>query len=101
MLSNPAQVVETFRPAEMNAREAQGQFLEATAADGKGASKFLIRVIRAGLSGNGNFYPDAVLREAAPMFDKVRVFVKGERSEERRVGKECVSPSRSRWLQYH
>src|SRR3546814_3806283 len=26
---------------------------------------------------------------------------KDRRSEERRVGKECVSTSRSRWLQYH
>src|SRR3546814_8479467 len=25
----------------------------------------------------------------------------GSRSEERRVGKECVSPCRSRWSQYH
>src|SRR3546814_1632735 len=28
-------------------------------------------------------------------------FVKGKRSEERRVGKECVSTCRSRWSQYH
>src|SRR3546814_13233506 len=27
--------------------------------------------------------------------------VLGERSEERRVGKECVSTCRSRWSQYH
>src|SRR3546814_11283434 len=28
-------------------------------------------------------------------------FVKAVRSEERRVGKECVSTCRSRWSQYH
>src|SRR3546814_10682396 len=28
-------------------------------------------------------------------------FTKGCRSEERRVGKECVSPCRSRWSPYH
>src|SRR3546814_13148223 len=27
--------------------------------------------------------------------------VTGQRSEERRVGKECVSPCRSRWSPYH
>ena len=27
--------------------------------------------------------------------------VTGERSEERRVGKECVNPCRSRWSPYH
>lgn len=75
-LTAPVEVIETFEPAELSAREAQGQFLEAV--EKKGAGKFLIRVIRAGLSGNGNFYPDQVLREAAPMFEKVRVFIKGD-----------------------
>src|SRR3546814_3635473 len=32
--------------------------------------------------------------------DKV-IFVAGDRSEERRVGKECVSTCRSRWSPYH
>src|SRR3546814_13132587 len=31
----------------------------------------------------------------------LRTFVMGERSEERRVGKECVSTCRSRWSPYH
>src|SRR3546814_13091508 len=30
-----------------------------------------------------------------------RLHLGGERSEERRVGKECVSTCRSRWSQYH
>src|SRR3546814_10006809 len=30
-----------------------------------------------------------------------RVTVRGQRSEERRVGKECVSTCRSRWSPYH
>src|SRR3546814_12835605 len=29
------------------------------------------------------------------------MFLYGERSEERRVGKECVSTCRSRWSRYH
>ena len=45
---------------------------------GQPGRRWRIRVIRAGLSGNGNFYPDAVLREAAARFDGVRVFVKGD-----------------------
>src|SRR3546814_11860322 len=34
-----------------------------------------------------------------PMFSKM--VATGERSEERRVGKECVSTCRSRWSPYH
>src|SRR3546814_18464230 len=33
--------------------------------------------------------------------DGAGAFAVCRRSEERRVGKECVSPCRSRWLQYH
>ena len=55
-------------------------FIEAVAvADGQTPGlKWLIRVIHAGKSGNNNFYPDSTLREAAPMFDGVRVFVKSD-----------------------
>src|SRR3546814_17737134 len=44
---------------------------------------------------------------AEPTLAKMRWFVKllggdfGKRSEERRVGKECVSTCRSRWSPYH
>src|SRR3546814_14842054 len=31
----------------------------------------------------------------------IRILTPGERSEERRVGKECVSTCRSRWCAYH
>lgn len=77
-LSDPVEVIEDFRPVNTAMREAvQGIFLEA--ADEKTGTKWRIRVIRAGLSGNGVFYPDAVLREALSLFDKARVFVKGDR----------------------
>lgn len=65
-------------PAEVLEAREDGQLLEATAAPGGGASKFLIRVIRAGVSGNGNYYPDAVLREALPLFDGARVLAKSD-----------------------
>lgn len=56
----------------------QGLFLEAVELGDTGARRFLIRVIRAGESGNGNFYPDQVLREALPMFEGARVFAKSD-----------------------
>src|SRR3546814_12401671 len=34
-------------------------------------------------------------------FDSQRLLTGGRRSEERRVGKECVSTCRSRWSPYH
>lgn len=51
-------------------------FLEAQGEASSG--KWLIRVIKAGLSGNNNFYPDAVLREAVPLFEGARVFEKSD-----------------------
>src|SRR3546814_13910879 len=36
-----------------------------------------------------------------PEFPCRFIFFRFQRSEERRVGKECVSPCRSRWLPYH
>lgn len=48
-------------------------------AEGGGTGRFRIVVIQAGLSVNLNYYSDALLREAAPLFDGVRVFVKSDR----------------------
>lgn len=72
-LGEPSEVITMHQ--DVSLREAQGAFLEA--ADDKGL-RWRIRVIRAGLSGNKNYYPDAVLREAAPLFDGVRVFAKSD-----------------------
>lgn len=52
------------------------RLLEATGSAVPG--RFLIRVIQGGPSLNGNVYPAAVLREAAPRFDGARVFVKSD-----------------------
>src|SRR3546814_20480237 len=41
-----------------------------------------------------------VARDHAPA-ENDGVIDREQRSEERRVGKECVSPCRSRWSQYH
>jgi hypothetical protein len=48
------------------------------ASGGPGTGRWLVRVIRAGMSGNGNFYPDAVLRESVPLFENARVFMKSD-----------------------
>src|SRR3546814_3540582 len=44
--------------------------------------------------------PDLTLTDEASVRTFVRTF-RYERSEERRVGKECVSTCRSRWSPYH
>lgn len=76
------EVVAEHRPVAM--REAV--FIEAVGE--AGAGRWLIRVIRAGLSGNRNFYPDAVLREAAPLFEGARVFVKSDDEHLKGAGKD-------------
>lgn len=76
-LAAPVEVIETYVPTvpadktvvrealDMAFREAQDGSIEVT-------------LIRAGRSGNRNFYPDATLREAAPLFEGVRVFAKSD-----------------------
>lgn len=79
-LGEPEEVVLDHRSVAM--REAQQVFIEAQ--DEKGL-KWRVRIIQAGLSGNRNYYPDVVLREAASLFEGVRVFVKSD--EEHLAGK--------------
>ena len=47
-----------------------------------------VTLIRAGRSGNRNYYPDQTLREAAPMFDGVRVFAKSDADHSAGKGKD-------------
>jgi hypothetical protein len=53
------------------------EFIEA-AADAVEGKVWKVCVIESGLSGNGFFYPPALLREAAPMFEGVPVFAKSD-----------------------
>jgi len=55
-------------------------FIEAlTEPDGQTKGlRYRIRVIQAGVSKNNVLYPDAVLREATPLLDGVRVYVKSD-----------------------
>ncbi|MFN3883266.1 MAG: hypothetical protein ACK4Q4_00730 [Rhodocyclaceae bacterium] len=74
----PQQVEESFQPAGTARPASRGVFVEAIDGDGAPGSRYLIRVIKAGISGNGNFYSDQVLREAVPLFEGARVFVKSD-----------------------
>jgi hypothetical protein len=66
----------------------RNSFIEAVADDeGNTGLKYLIRIIRAGKSGNNNFYPDSTLREAVPLFAKVRVFSKSDAEHLKGQGK--------------
>lgn len=65
--------------------EAAGDSAFLEAAEG---GRWLIRVVRAGLSENLNYYPDAVLREAAPLFEGARVFVKSDAEHLKGAGKD-------------
>jgi hypothetical protein len=88
-LGAPVEVVETFAPIAATMREAAGALLEAAdTGDAATTGKFKVRIIRAGLSGNGNFYPNTVLREATPLFEGARVFVKSDAEHIKGGGKD-------------
>jgi hypothetical protein len=70
-LTSPAPVV----PPVAVVREAEDGSIEVT-------------LIRAGRSGNKNYYPDAALKEAAPLFEGVRVFAKSDAEHLQGKGKD-------------
>lgn len=64
-------------------------FIEAVPAEGDAKpSRYLVRVIRAGTSLNNAIYPAAVLREAVPLFNGVRVFAKSDEQHLKGQGKD-------------
>jgi hypothetical protein len=81
-LQAPSEVSKTFVPVAGSAPAIQSI---SEAVDGAGfletagSGKYRIRIIRGGVSGNGNYYPDSVLREAVSLFDGVRVFNKSDK----------------------
>lgn len=76
-LGDAVEVVEQYVPVKMtegrNESGGASDFLEAVDAEG---IEWDATLIRAGLSLNNTFYPDAVLREAAPLFEGRPVFAK-------------------------
>lgn len=72
-IGEPQEVVLDHRTVTM--REAQDVFLESQDEQGL---RWRVCIIKAGLSGNRNYYPDTILREAVPLFAGARVFVKSD-----------------------
>lgn len=78
-MGDPVEVTQEFQPVTLR----ESVFIESDA-----SGKWLIRVMRAGMSTNGNYYPDTVLREAAPLFDGARVFIKSDAEHVKGGGKD-------------
>lgn len=83
-LGDAQEVVEQYAPVRM--AEASESFLEATDAEGRTWDAVLIR---SGLSANKTFYPDAVLREAAPLFEGARVLARSDADHIKGDGKDA------------
>lgn len=78
-IGEPTEVVQSFDPvrmAEANGTPGDSAFLEAKDDEGL---QWEVVLIRGGASKNANYYTDAVLREAAPMFEGIKVFAKSDR----------------------
>jgi len=87
---------QVMQHVDTNARmtEARGDaaFLEAIGEPAGGV--WLIRVIRRGESGNRNYYPDAVLRDAVRLVEGARVFEKSD-AEHVAAGTQAIAPGKS------
>lgn len=83
-LQEPVPVVQEWKTVQVREALADHVMLEAKG-DAKSTGRFSVVVIRAGLSRNGNYYTDAALRDAVPLFEGARVFVKSD--EEHVAGK--------------
>jgi hypothetical protein len=81
-------VKDTPTPEPIREAAPDSWFIEARKADGDKPSRYLVRVIQAGVSLNGVDYPAKVLREAAPLFDGVRVMVKPDAEHLKGGGKD-------------
>jgi hypothetical protein len=90
----PREVVMQHVDAASRMTEAQQEqaFIEAVGEPTGGV--WLIRVIRAGESGNRNYYPDAVLRDAVRLVEGARVFEKSD-SDHVAAGTQAVAPGKS------
>jgi len=87
-LGAPTPVVMDWRAVKMTEALESGAFAEAKAEGAAATGKFEVIAIRAGRSLNGNYYSDAALREAVPLFEKARVFVKSDEAHTKGQGKD-------------
>lgn len=90
----PREVVMQHVDAASRMTESQQDqaFIEAVGEPAGGV--WLIRVIRAGESGNRNYYPDTVLRDAVRLVEGARVFEKSD-AEHVAAGTQAVAPGKS------
>lgn len=83
ILGVPVEVVEAYVPVTSGEQATTAVTVAASDAAGTvfteaADGSIAVTLISAGGSGNGNFYGDAALREAVPMFEGVRVFAKSD-----------------------
>jgi len=90
-LGQGKEVVKTYTPVKAtNVTEAVADGLLIDVIEAKGATKgtrWLVRVVEAGLSKNGNNYPANVLKAATKLFNGVRVFEKSDAEHLAKKGK--------------
>lgn len=89
VLEQPVEVVEQYVPVTPSGpvvipSDAGAAVVVREAADGS----IEVTLIRAGRSGNNNYYPDATLKEAVPLFEGVRVFAKSDAEHLQGKGKD-------------
>jgi hypothetical protein len=84
-LADAQEVVETYVPVAVREAAAEAWLVEAREADGTVWDAILVR---SGRSKNGNYYPDTALREAVPLFEGARVFVKSDEEHLKDKGKD-------------
>ncbi|TXI17630.1 MAG: hypothetical protein E6Q67_13020 [Roseateles sp.] len=83
-IGEPVEVTLAYNPVREAVREATGAVAFRETADGS----LEVTIVRAGESKNGNYYSDASLREATPLFEGVRVFVKSDAEHTKGAGKD-------------
>lgn len=84
----PTEVVMDHVPVETRMTESVSIFVEAKADAEAKPGRYLVRVIRSGVSENRVSYPPAVLREAVSLFNGVRVFAKSDAEHIKGGGKD-------------
>ena len=92
-LAAPVEVIETYVPTvpadKTVVREAVAVAVSSDQAFREAQDGSIeVTLIRSGRSVNGNYYPDQALREAAPMFEGVRVFAKSDTEHTAGKGKD-------------
>ena len=85
-LTSPEKVEMTFTPVDAESMIAESAIGAETA-----GGRWAVRIIRSGVSANNVLYPPAVLAEAAPAFDGVRVYAVPDNDHVRGRGKDVNS----------